>query len=227
MKNLGLTLFVVFFAFSVSLAQEAASPGSEKANEATVEQQAGSSESAGAPTAAPAAEAPSQTPSVEADLAGKARELAAEAQTKVGEIAEKVDQNESAKKAAEGILGPIYKLAESLNFAAFHWMAFGLMAAGVVSFALQLVLGKLVVLFKGSINLREILSDAIGFIISVLGLVLTTQAAAENSTFTHSPAAVLSAAALGVVVGFMMYRWGQAQEVNAVTGSRVKPEPKT
>jgi hypothetical protein len=154
------------------------------------------------------------------DVAKKAKELEAEVEAKVGELAEKIDQNESAKKAAEGVLGPIYKLAESLNFSSFHWLAFGLMSAGVVSFALQLVLGKLVVLFKGSINLREIISDAIGFVISTVGLVLTTQAAAENSTFTHSPAAVLSSAACGVVLGFMLYRWGQMQEVNAVAGQR-------
>lgn len=155
------------------------------------------------------------------DVAEKAKELGAEVEAKVDELAEKIDQNESAKEAAEGVLGPIYKLAESLNFSSFHWLAFGLMTAGVVSFALQLVLGKLVVLFKGSINLREIISDAIGFVISTVGLVLTTQAAAENSTFTHSPAAVLSSAACGVVLGFMLYRWGQMQEVNAVTGQRV------
>ena len=88
------------------------------------------------------------------DVAEKAKELEAEVEAKVGELAEKIDQNESAKKASEGLLGPIYKLAESLNFSSFHWLAFGLMSAGVVSFALQLVLGKLVVLFKGSINLR-------------------------------------------------------------------------
>ncbi len=181
-------------------------------------------------TAAPAVENPASTPSKDEspsteksapDVTGKAKELAAETEAKVGEIAKSIDQNETAKNAAEGLLGPIYKLAEKLSFSSFHWLAFGLMAAGVVSFALQLVLGKLVVLFKGSINVREILSDAIGLIISLVGLVLTTQAAAENSTFTQSPAAVLSAAGLGAVLGFMLYRWGQAQEVNAVAGQRV------
>ncbi len=161
------------------------------------------------------------------DVAEKAKELGAEVEAKVDELAEKIDQNESAKEASEGLLGPIYKLAESLNFSSFHWLAFGLMSAGVVSFALQLVLGKLVVLFRGSINLREIISDAIGFVISTVGLVLTTQAAAENSTFTHSPAAVLSSAACGVVLGFMLYRWGQMQEVNAVAGQRAGQSPKS
>lgn len=164
-------------------------------------------------------DAPSTT-APETEIADKAKDLASETQARVEEIAEKVDQNATAQKAAEGILGPIYKLAESLNFSAFHWLAFGLMSAGVVSFALQLVLGKLALLFRGSLNLKEIFSDAVGFIISTVGLVLTTQAAAENSDFTHSAAAVLSSAAFGVVLGFVMYRWGQAQEVNALTGHR-------
>lgn len=162
---------------------------------------------------------PVETP--EKNTADKAKDLASDAQTKVEEIAEQVDQNPTAQKAAEGILGPIYKLAESLNFSAFHWLAFGFMSAGVVSFTLQLVLGKLALLFRGSLNLREILSDAVGLVISTVGLVLTTQAAAENSSFTHSAAAVLSSAAFGVVLGFIMYRWGHAQEVNALAGHRV------
>ena len=89
---------------------------------------------------------------------------------------------------------------------------------GVVSFALQLVLAKLIVLSKLGLSLTEILSDALGFAISVVGLVLTTQAATENSRFTASPFAVLSATAAGVVVGFIFYLWGQSQEVQAAKG---------
>ena len=63
-----------------------------------------------------------------------------------------------------------------------------------------------------------ILSDAFGFVISVFGLVLTTQAATENSTFTHSAAAVLSATIAGAFVGIILYRWGQAQELQAAQG---------
>ena len=59
-----------------------------------------------------------------------------------------------------GILKPIYALAEYFSFPAFHWIAFAIMVAGVVSFALQLVLAKLVVLSKGSVSIKEILSDA-------------------------------------------------------------------
>lgn len=150
----------------------------------------------------------------------KTKELAGDAADKAAELAVKIDENETAQEAAAGILQPIYIAAETLAFPAFYWLAFALMAAGVVNFAFQLVLGKLVVLSKGSINLKEILSDAISLIISVIGLVLTTQAATENSTFTQSAALVLSSALVGAVLGLFLYRWGQAQEVHAVEGQR-------
>ena len=116
---------------------------------------------------------------------------------------ESVDKNEDAQEVSTGILRPIYALAERISFPAFHWVAFAVMVAGTVSYALQLVLAKLVVLFKFSISIPEIISDAFGLVISLLGLVLTTQAATENSTFTQSPAAVLSATAVGVLIGFI------------------------
>ena len=208
-----LLLAVVCLIPATGLCQEESTPASA-ATEAT-------------PTESGESDAAPSSDEKKPDVAEKAKELGAEVEAKVDELAEKIDQNESAKEASEGLLGPIYKLAESLNFSSFHWLAFGLMSAGVVSFALQLVLGKLVVLFRGSINLREIISDAIGLVISTVGLVLTTQAAAENSTFTHSPAAVLSSAACGVVLGFMLYRWGQMQEVNAVAGQPSKSQSKS
>lgn len=133
----------------------------------------------------------------------------------VEDIARQVDQSAQAQEITAGILTPIYKVAEQLSFPMFHWLAFAVMTTGVVSYALQLVLAKLVVLLRMSVSLSEILSDALGLLISVIGLVLTTQAAAENSTFTQSPASVLSATAVGVVAGFIFYVWGQRQEVQA------------
>ncbi|REJ86386.1 MAG: hypothetical protein DWQ34_27540 [Planctomycetota bacterium] len=150
----------------------------------------------------------------------KASEIVGDTRETVREIAEDVDQSETAREASAGILKPIYLLAEHMSFSSFHWAAFALMVAGVVGFALQLVFAKLVVLSKMSLSFTEIISDAMGLLISLIGLVLTTQAAAENSSFPDSPAAVLSATALGVVVGFLHYRWGQAQEVQAVEGRR-------
>lgn len=169
-----------------------------------------------AETSDPAAEQVEEDEAIEE----QAEDLVEETRETVEEIAEDVDQSETAQEASAGILKPIYSLAEVLSFPAFHWVAFMLMAAGVVGFALQLVFAKLVVLSKMSLSITEILSDALGLAISLFGLVLTTQAAAENSTFTQSPAAVLSATVLGVLVGFLHYRWGQAQEVQAVVGRK-------
>jgi hypothetical protein len=126
-----------------------------------------------------------------------------------------VDQDPRAQQATAGILQPIYQVAEALNFSAFYWLAFAIMATGVVSYALQLVLGKLVVLTQLHFSLGEILSDSLGLVTSIVGLVLTTQAATENSQFTQSPAAVLSATAVGVIAGLMFYWMGQAQELRA------------
>lgn len=141
-------------------------------------------------------------------------------EAKVEDLARDVDADKRAQDAAQGVLKPIYQLAEYLSFSAIHWVAFALMVAGVVSFALQLVLAKLVVLLRFSFSFTEILSDALGLSISLVGLVLTTQAAAENSTFTRSPFAVLSAALVGFLVGFIFYWWGQKHEIQAVEGRR-------
>lgn len=148
--------------------------------------------------------------------------LARDAEGAVAEIAQQVDSDPRAREVSAGILQPIYQLAEAMAHPAFHWIAFAVMATGVVSYALQLVLGKLAVLLRGSLSPKEILSDALGLVISLIGLVLTTQAAAENSTFTTSPAAVLSASAVGVIAGFIFYLWGQRLELEAARGRAVE-----
>lgn len=154
------------------------------------------------------------------DLAEKAEQAAASSRETASAIVEAVDKNELAQEGSAGILSPIYRLAEAFSFPAFHWIAFALMVAGVVSFALQLTLGKLMVLARLSISITEILSDVLGLVVSLVGLVLTTQAAAENSSFTSSAAAVLSATAVGAITGFVLYLWGQRQELQAVAGRR-------
>ena len=111
--------------------------------------------------------------------------MSAQAKEEASKIAKTIDQDPHAKTAAAGILEPIYQVAEFLAFPAFHWLAFALMASGVVSFALQLVLGKLVVLARMGFSLKEIHSDAISLLISVVGLVLTTRRAAGKFEF-HS-----------------------------------------
>lgn len=134
---------------------------------------------------------------------------------RVGEIGARLNQSETVREVSAGLLDPIYRLAEYMNLPWFHWAAFAVMAAGVVSFALQLVLTKLFLLMQLKLSIQEVISDLLGLVISLVGLVLTTQAAAENSTFTASPASVVSAAAAGIVVGFVFYLWGQKTELRA------------
>ena len=178
-------------------------------------------ESAFAQEAQTTQDAPEQSNAEGTDeIADKAADLAESTKANVDEIADRVDGDERAIQAKNSILTPIYRLAESMSFSAFHWIAFALMVAGVISYALQLVLGKLVVLSKMGLSFSEVLSDTMGLLISLVGLVLTTQAATENSSFTQSAFAVLSATALGVAVGFVFYLWGQRQELDAVEGRK-------
>lgn len=156
----------------------------------------------------------------DSDLQEKAQQTVESAQETADSVAATVDKNEQAQEVSAGILRPIYRLAEAFSFPTFHWIAFAVMVAGVVSFALQLTVGKLVVLAKLGFSPAEILSDGLGFVVSLVGLVLTTQAAAENSSFTGSAAAVLSAAAVGAISGFVFYLWGQRQELLAVEGRK-------
>ncbi len=133
-----------------------------------------------------------------------------------------LDESSEARKYKAGILQPIYTLAEYMSFSSFHWVAFALMVSGVVSFVLQLVLGKLVVLARGGFSLLEILADAQCLLISLVGLVLTTQAAADNSEFTTSPAAVLTSTGVGALAGILFYVWGQSAELEALRGRRAQ-----
>jgi len=146
--------------------------------------------------------------------------LVSDATERVGELTDTLDQNRTVQDVSTGLLHPIYVAAKAIAFPTFHWLAFALMAAGVVSYTFQLVLGKLVVLTKGSINIREIISDFVSLMISTIGLILTTQAATESSSFPNSPTAVLSSALVGAIVGLVLYRWDQAEEVDAAHGRK-------
>ena len=96
------------------------------------------------------------------------------------------------------------------------------MATGLISFALQLVLTKLALLFRGRLDFSEILGDLLGLLVSAVGLILTTQAATENSNFTTRPVMVVSSAAVGVIAGLVFWWWGHQTEVNAAKGTRGK-----
>ena len=152
-------------------------------------------------------------------------DVADQLEKQVRDIGKTLDQSETVQEVSAGILKPIYDVAEWMSFPAFYWLAFMLMVAGVVSFAGQLVFAKLLLLLRGNLNIEETLGDLLGFLISGVGLILTTQAATENSSFTGSPASVVSAAAVGAVTGLVFYWWGQRQELNAARGARQLEKP--
>ena len=150
----------------------------------------------------------------------EARPAVGDAVKKIDEVVEQVDQSEQAQNVKSNILAPIYSLAERFSFPAFHWLAFAVMVTGVVSFALQLVMGKLVVLSRFSLSPTEILSD-------VLGL------AGKSHRFgAHDPGRdgklqlhlerVFRALGHrgGRDTGIVFYVWGQRQELQAVEGRR-------
>jgi hypothetical protein len=140
---------------------------------------------------------------------------------KARQLEDQLANNQSIKDLSAGILQPIYDLAEYMSFPWFYWVAFAAMSAGVVSFALQLVLTKLLLLFRLKLRLSELLSDALGLLVSLCGLVVVTQAATENSTFTTQSISVVSAAAVGLIVGFVFYLWGQKTELLAARDPKV------
>ncbi len=146
--------------------------------------------------------------------------VAEKLEDQVRDLGKTLDQSETAQEVSAGILQPIYEAAELIAFPAFYWVAFALMVAGVVSFAGQLVFAKLFLLFRAQLNIREVISDSAGLLISLIGLVLTTQAATQNSTFAASPTSVLSAAGVGVLVGIILLIWGQRLEFDAARGVR-------
>lgn len=196
---------------------EPPSPGVVE-QEATVPDTAAETDVVAEPEVATEADFAAEPSAAETEAQQQSSEVVDQARDTIQDIANEVDQSPQAQEVSAGILEPIYAFAEHLAFPAFHWVAFALMVTGVISFALQLVLAKLVVLSRMGFSLTEILSDAMGLAVSLIGLVLTTQAAAENSNFTNSPAAVVSSTAVGVLCGVIFYWWGQKQEVQAVKG---------
>lgn len=144
---------------------------------------------------------------------------------KAKQIEDQLTNSPTVKDISAGILQPIYELAEYMSHPWYYWTAFAVMSAGVVSFALQLVLTKLILLFRLKLRLSEIFSDALGLLVSLAGLVMVTQAATENSTFTSQSVSVVSSAAVGLVVGFVFYLWGQKTELLAARDPQVVTPP--
>ena len=97
--------------------------------------------------------APAQSPTAGGQLeAGleSAQKSAAQVSEKISEgaqeIGDKLNQSSTVKEASASLLKPIYQLAQYMAHPWFYWIAFALMVAGVVSFAGQIVLTKLLLL---------------------------------------------------------------------------------
>ena len=151
--------------------------------------------------------------------------VAEKLENQVRDIGKTLNESETVQEVSAGILQPIYQAAEWIGFPAFYWIAFAVMVAGVISFAGQLVFAKFFLLFCGRLNIREIAADTLGLAISAIGLILTTQAATQNSEFTRSPAAVVSAAVVGGLAGLVFYWWGQREEFDAARGVAGREKP--
>jgi hypothetical protein len=132
------------------------------------------------------------------------------------------DGNTTVQETAGGIQELITVLRSYLETPVSSGIAFTLAVAGLISFTFQLVLTKLVVLMKGSINVREILSDLAGLLFSAFGLILAADhhTSVSGTQLNKSPAAIVLFSAAGAIVGLVHYRWAQRQEVNAVLGER-------
>jgi hypothetical protein len=144
-----------------------------------------------------------------------AQEPTREVERRVTEIEQQLNADPRVHEISAGILQPLYDLSVFMSRPWFYWVAFMLMSAGVVSFALQLVLTKLILLFRLRLSISEVLSDSLGLLISLAGLVMVTQAAAQNSSFTENAAAVVTAAGAGLLIGVVFYFFGQRTEFDA------------
>ncbi len=145
---------------------------------------------------------------------------------KLDDVKDAVDADPQAQEATDHILTPIKEFGnKAAALPGFYWVAFAMMAAGLVSYLLQLVLGKLIMLTRFHFSLTEILSDGLGLAISAIGLVLLTQAANLEGRFIDKPSLVLSAAGVGAFFGLIFYFRGQTQELRearALAASRKK-----
>jgi hypothetical protein len=133
---------------------------------------------------------------------------------KINDATSKLDTNEDAQLATDNILAGIKTFGDKVvAIPGFYWIAFAMMTAGLVSYLLQLVLGKLIMLARFHFSVTEILSDGLGLLISAIGLMLLTQAATAEGLVIDRPSFVLTAAGVGAFFGLIFYFRGQTQEL--------------
>lgn len=150
-------------------------------------------------------------------LAVKAGELGASAQEKAVELA----QGEQSQHAAQTILEWI-EAAETFYV---PWITWALVAAGIalfVSHAGQLVFGKLATLFKGRLQFGEIINDFLVAAFAGLSLPAVLLIPVGGEAFINSPLQVLSAAAVGILVGVYLFNHGVRLELRGADAKKDK-----
>lgn len=174
------------------------------------------------PTPAPASEPPEVSAGSEKPHEAAAPEPLQESEGQLRKLARSADTLPAVQNTYTSIILLIDFLGEFASFPAFPGTVFVLMVAGIVNYAFQLTLTKLVVLMKGGFNLREIAADMTGLLTSLGGLILTAQSPLFADNFLRSPSMVVAMTGSGVALGLLLYRWAQKQEVHATQGERAR-----
>ncbi len=159
---------------------------------------------------------------VGAAVGDKAKELTTAAGDKAEELteaakakAEEFEQSERAKKASAAVLEWVQS-AEQLYR---PWINWCLIAVGIglfISHAGQLILGKLWALVRGKgFNFFECVNDFLVAAFAGLSLPVVLLIPTGHGAFISSPIMVLSAAAVGMILGVILYTHGMKQEMLA------------
>lgn len=148
---------------------------------------------------------------IAADTTAKAREMAEQTKAR----AEAMANSEEGRKTADSVLKWIHS-AELLYRPWLNWVLVMVGIALFISHAGQLVIGKLWKLIRGrGFDLGEIINDFLVAGFSAMGLPAVLILPVGGESFISNPFAVLSAAAVGMVLGVYLYGHGINQEMKA------------
>ena len=167
-------------------------------------------------------EAAAKAKQMSLDAAAKAKEMAAGGYDKAKDMTEqtmdKVEalaNSEEGKKTADSVLKWIHS-AELLYRPWLNWVLVMVGIALFISHAGQLVIGKLWKLIRGrGFDVGEIINDFLVAGFAAMGLPAVLILPVGGESFISNPFAVLSAAAVGMVLGVYLYGHGVNQEMKA------------
>ena len=217
-KSLTLSLTLSILMLGQSLGQDSPAPAAEDAK-----QRAAELTEAAKQRAADLAEAAKQRAAEATEAArAKATEVSGQIKDKAGEMSDLAKEkatafaeSEEGKQASATVLEWIQS-AESLYT---PWMNWALVAVGIalfVSHAGQLLLGKLWALIRGKgFSFCEFCNDFLVAAFAGLSLPVVLLIPTGSGAFISNPLQVLSAAAVGMILGVILYTHGMNQEMQA------------